>query len=279
MRIEQALRWAQQELVGTESPSIDSRALLCHCLGESQSYLYTWPEREITASHLERFMELVAQRKQGKPIAYLRGYQEFWSLTFNVSAATLIPRPETELIVEKTLALNNIDNPVILDLGTGTGAIAIALASELPDADVIGVDKVPDAIALAKSNALLNQISNVTFMQSDWFSALRNQTFNVIVSNPPYVESASEYLAQGDVRFEPTSALTAGEDGLDDIHQILAGASAHLTDNGILLMEHGFEQGVAVREIFARHGFSDVTTIKDINLLDRVTFGRWCTCE
>ncbi len=279
MRIDVALAWAQQELTGTESPAVDARALLCHCLDKPRSYLYTWPDREISDEQYMRFKELVSQRKQGNPVAYLRGYQEFWSLTLNVSAATLIPRPETELLVEKVLALNALPDPAICDLGTGTGAIAIALAKELPHATVLGVDAVPAAVALAKSNAKLNQVYNVSFKQSNWFSALQNKCFDILVSNPPYVETTSDYLHQGDVRFEPASALTSGVDGLDDIRLILTSAAKHLNQNGILLIEHGFNQGPAVADLFAQHKFSNIATFKDINNLDRITFGRMETCE
>ncbi len=279
MRIDVALAWAQQELTGTESPAVDARALLCHCLDKPRSYLYTWPDREISDQQYASFKELIALRKLGKPVAYLRGYQEFWSLKLNVSTATLIPRPETELLVEKVLELNELVSPTICDLGTGTGAIAIALAYELPQATVMGLDKVSEAVDLAKSNAQLHELENVSFEQSDWFTAVQKQRFDIIVSNPPYVETISDYLNQGDVRFEPTSALISGEDGLDDIRHILSRAPAHLTSNGVVLIEHGFNQGPAVAEIFSKYGFSKITTFKDINNFDRVTFGRWDTCE
>ncbi|MCW8090670.1 peptide chain release factor N(5)-glutamine methyltransferase [Alteromonas sp. ASW11-130] len=278
MRIDQALAFAQAELAGTETPAIDSRALLCHCLKKPVSYLYTWPERELSEAQLSQFNTLVAKRKEGTPVAYLRGHQEFWSMDFSVSEATLIPRPETELLVEKVLELNQRADAAICDLGTGTGAIAIALASELPKAHITGVDRVPEAVELAKSNAALNHVKNVTFKQSDWFSAIPNCIFDIIVSNPPYVESASEYLLQGDVRFEPASALTSGKDGLDDIRNILSTAAHHLNNNGMLLIEHGYNQGPAVAKEFETHGFTDIITFYDVNTLDRVTTGRWYTC-
>ncbi|NMH58804.1 peptide chain release factor N(5)-glutamine methyltransferase [Alteromonas ponticola] len=279
MRIEHALSWAQQELAGTESPVVDARALLSHCLGKTTSYLYTWPEREVSAAQLTDFKSLVQQRKNGTPVAYLRGYQEFWSLSLKVSPATLIPRPDTELLVEKTLEFNTSSAPSICDLGTGTGAIAIALATELPYSQVVAVDKVAEAVELAKVNVTLNRTANVIVKQSDWFAAVGNDTFDIIVSNPPYVEPTSDYLAQGDVRFEPASALTSGVDGLEDIRRIVAKASEHLNSHGMVLIEHGYNQGAAVAEIFAQHGYTEIVTFKDINALDRITLGRWHTCE
>lgn len=272
--IQGLLDWSIKQLSGSESPSLDSRILLAHCLDCTHTYLMTWPEKEVTPQGISTFKSLVAQRKVGHPIAHLTGKRAFWTLDLAVNASTLIPRPETELLVETALSLPLPTHPKVLDLGTGTGAIALALASENPNWQVIGVDKQIDAVQLAIQNGEQANISNASFKQSDWFSAVNAEKFDVIVSNPPYVETSSPYLTCGDVRFEPASALTSGDDGLDDIRLIISKAKHFLEVNGWILLEHGFEQGADVRKLLESHQFFEVTTLHDLNGQPRVTMGR-----
>lgn len=279
MRIDQALAWASQQLSGGESPQVDARVLLAAALEQSQTFLYTWPDKALSSGQLARFESWVERRVAGEPVAYITGWRDFWSLRLKVSPATLIPRPETELLVEQVLALNLPEGARICDLGTGTGAIALALASERPDCAVTGVDVVQDAITLAQENAVLNGIGNATFLHSSWFAALSGQRFDVLVSNPPYVESQSAYLSMGDVRFEPDSALTSGDDGLEDIRYILANAHSYLQPAGWLLFEHGYQQGAAIRTLFDAHEYQKIQTLQDLNGLDRITFGYLNSCE
>ena len=230
---------------------------------------------------------LLDRRLKGEPIAYILGEKEFWSLPLNVSEGTLIPRPDTEILVEKALqiALEKLEeNPPhfrILDLGTGTGAIALALASELfpicqkkaMQLDVIGVDLMPEVVKLAQSNAEKNKLK-VQFLQSRWFEHVEGQ-FDIIVSNPPYIDETDEHLFQGDVRFEPRSALVAGENGLADLRHLIECATVHLKDNGYLLLEHGWKQGEEVRSIFWQNHWQGVATIRDYGDNERVTLGYW----
>ena len=277
MRIDAALAWASNELEGGESPSIDAKVLLSSVLNQSQTYLFTWPDKLISESQLNDYKAMVLRRKKGEPVAYITGSRDFWSLTLATSPHTLIPRPDTEVLVEHVLAwaqarTAHVTAPVSLcDLGTGTGAIALSLASELPKSDVIGVDFLEEAVALAKRNAQTNNISNASFIQSDWFSALEGKVFDAIVSNPPYIEFADPHLNEGDVRFEPKSALTSGEDGLDDIKRIINAAPAYLKEGGLIAFEHGFNQGAAVRALLSSAGFSNPSTRKDYGGNDRVT--------
>ncbi|RDV27573.1 peptide chain release factor N(5)-glutamine methyltransferase [Alteromonas aestuariivivens] len=278
MRIDQALAWACDQLSGGESPQVDARIMLASVLEQSQTYLFTWPDKILSAAQLECFQKNVERRLAGEPVAYITGTQGFWSLNLKVSTATLIPRPETELLVELALALNLPTGADICDLGTGTGAIALAIASERPDCNLIGVDVVEEAVQLAMLNARLNGISNARFLHSHWFSALEGLKFDLLVSNPPYVESGSEYLSQGDVRFEPASALTSGKDGMDDIRHIVSQAVAFLKPRGWLLIEHGYAQGAAIRAELAQGGFEKIETRQDLNGLDRVTLGCLKSC-
>lgn len=278
MRIEDAIAWAKSQLKASTSSDVDAKVLLCHALDKPTSFLFTWPEFELNDTQRSVFTDCVKQRAKGKPIAYITGIRDFWTLTLKTSPATLIPRPDTEVLVEQALACaSGFQNEAIdiCDLGTGTGAIALALASELPKSNVLGVDFIADAVELATHNATLNKINNASFKQSDWFSSVEAGKFNLIVSNPPYVETNSPYLQQGDVRFEPDSALISGEDGLEDIRHIIHLAPSFLCDAGALLFEHGFEQGQAVRNLLVQRGFSAVKTVQDYSGLDRVTLGYW----
>tara|TARA_R110002167_G_scaffold65967_1_gene186729 strand:+ start:1118 stop:1984 length:867 start_codon:yes stop_codon:yes gene_type:complete len=273
--IAEQLAKSKAQLQAFDSAGIDSRLLMCHVLHCEPVYLMTWPEKELTEAQLCALQQLVAKRKLGHPIAYLIGYRDFWSLRLQVSPATLIPRPETELLVETVLALSLPQQAKVLDLGTGTGAIALALASEKPKWHITGIDKNTDAVALAKQNAQLNKLTQVCFKHSDWFSNIGNETFSLIVSNPPYVEDDSVYLQQGDVRFEPTSALTSGPDGLDDIRLIIAKTKAYIAKEGWLAFEHGYQQAPGIQALFTEHSFEQIHSVDDLNGHPRITLGRY----
>lgn len=275
MQIAEALKWAVSQLSGSDSAGIDARILLCTVLEKPQSFLFTWPEHVLSTDEQARFEAMIKQRADGQPVAYLTGTRAFWSLTLKVSPTTLIPRPETELLVEQALARLPQGQASVCDLGTGTGAIALAIASERPDISVTGVDRVADAVGLATQNAQYNHIENAIFRHSHWFDALAGQTFSMIVSNPPYVEQDSHYLAEGDVRFEPSSALTAGADGLDDIRYIIAQAPEYLLADGWLLLEHGYNQAQPVQALLLQRGYVDITTVNDLAGQPRVTLGRY----
>ena len=271
----------------TENSKVDALVLLQHATGKSRTQILAFDETEIDEKVRLKLTALLDRRLKGEPIAYILGEKEFWSLPLNVSEGTLIPRPDTEIIVEKALqiALEKLEeNPShfrILDLGTGTGAIALALASELSlicqkkaiQLDVIGVDLMPEVVKLAQSNAEKNQL-DVQFLQSRWFEHVEGQ-FDIIVSNPPYIDETDEHLSQGDVRFEPRSALVAGENGLADLRHLIECAPVHLKDNGYLLLEHGWKQGEEVRSIFWQNHWQGVATIRDYGDNERVTLGYW----
>jgi release factor glutamine methyltransferase len=260
--------------VASESARADAEILLAHCLQKSRTYLFTWPEKEVDGATATAFQHLLVERLRGVPIAHLTGYREFWTLNLKVTADTLIPRPETELLVETALLLLPAPS-TILDLGTGTGAIALAIASERPDAHLIACDFSPAALAVAQENAHAHHIRNVQFVQSDWFSALPAQHFSLIVSNPPYIETDDPHLRQGDVRFEPLSALASGMDGLDDIRHIVQTAPQWLEAGGWLLLEHGYNQGAAVTALLRNAGFQKMRCLPDLAGNDRVSVGQW----
>ncbi|GAB5379845.1 MAG: peptide chain release factor N(5)-glutamine methyltransferase [Aliiglaciecola sp.] len=276
--IEKLLAWAISQLKSmpqsTDSPALDARLLLAHCLAETTTYLMTWPEKQVSEENIEAFKKLVFLRKEGRPIAHLVGQKDFWSLSLHVNTHTLIPRPETELLVEKALQLSLPETAKVLDLGTGTGAIAIALAAERKNWHLTGVDRIEQALVLARENAQYNAINNVRFTRSNWFEDIPPQTYDLIVSNPPYVESNSPFLSQGDVRFEPLSALTAGEDGMQDIKQIIPNALSYLKTGAWLLIEHGFNQANAVGACFHEHGYINVELVRDLNQLPRLTLAQ-----
>lgn len=259
-----------------DSPTaqLDIELLLAHTLGKSRSYLRTWPERELDAEQLARFSAYLERRRQGEPVAYILGRQGFWSLDLEVAPHTLIPRPDTELLVETALGLLPVTPLQVLDLGTGTGAIALALAAERPAWQVTGVDRVAEAVELAQRNARQLQLGNISFQAGDWFAGLSSRHFDLVVSNPPYIRADDPHLGQGDVRFEPDSALVSGADGLDDLRHIIVQAPAYLRPAGWLLLEHGYDQGASVRELLTESGFIDVQTRRDYGGQERVTFGR-----
>lgn len=274
MQIQQARAHIMATLASGESPRADADALLCHLLGCRRSYLMTWPERELDAAQQATLQGWLDRRLAGEPIAHLIGEREFWSLPLKVSPATLIPRPDTEVLVEQALARLPAGPCALLDLGTGTGAIALALKSERPDADVWAVDRMPDAAALARANSAALGLP-IEVRDGSWFAPLADAPrFAMIVSNPPYIDGADLHLDEGDVRFEPRSALVADEQGLADIRLIVAGAPAHLCPGGWLLLEHGWEQGAAVRQLLLQQGYCQVETVRDYGDNERVTLGR-----
>ena len=271
----------------TENSKIDALVLLQHATGKSRTQILAFDDTEIDEKVRLKLTALLDRRLKGEPIAYILGEKEFWSLPLNVSKSTLIPRPDTEILVEKALqiALEKLqENPPhfrILDLGTGTGAIALALASELSSIcqkrqislEIIGVDLMPDVVALAQSNAERNKL-NVKFLQSRWFENITGQ-FDLIVSNPPYIDAQDEHLRQGDVRFEPLSALVANDAGYADLRHIIELAPVYLNSNGVLLLEHGWQQGEKVRSIFQENHWEMVETVRDYGDNERVTLGFW----
>ena len=275
MDFQRWLREAAGELSESESPKRDAEILLEHVTGKARTYLLAFGETELTAEQEARLAALLARRKTGEPVAHLVGEREFWSLPLYVSAATLIPRPDTECLVEQALARLPVSSCRILDLGTGTGAIALALATERPDCAVTAVDVMPDAVALAQRNVERLGLTNVTVLQSSWFSALEKQTFGVIVSNPPYIDEHDPHLAQGDVRFEPLTALVAAREGLADLEHIVTTSRQHLLSGGWLLVEHGWTQGEAVRALLTEAGYAGVKTCRDYGGNERLTLGQW----
>lgn len=277
MQIQHALHWAQGQLTKSDSARLDAELLLAHVLAKSRTYLFTWPEVELSAPHFTEFQRLIEQRQQGRPIAYLIGYREFWGLTLNVNDATLIPRPETELLVELALEHLAPDKPArILDLGTGSGAIALALAKERPQTHVLAVDFSSAALAVAQENTQNLGISNVQFQTSSWFNALpKSAQFKLIVSNPPYIAEQDPHLSQGDVRFEPATALSSGADGLDALREIIQQAPYYLIPQGWLLVEHGYDQGAAVIDLLRAHQFKNIACLQDLAGHDRVSLGQF----
>lgn len=268
------LRVAIGELSESESPRRDAEILLEHVTGKARTFILAFGETALTADQHAQLSALLSRRKAGEPVAHLTGEREFWSLPLYVSAATLIPRPDTECLVEHALARLPATACRILDLGTGTGAIALALASERPDCQVTAVDVMPDAVALALRNVARLGFNNVKIQQSSWFDALVGHQFDMIVSNPPYIDECDPHLSQGDVRFEPLTALVAAEEGLADIAHIVTVSRQYLTAGGWLLIEHGWTQAEAVRALFTQAGYERVETCQDYGGNDRLTLGK-----
>lgn len=267
---------AVQRLSGSESPKRDAEILLEYVTGKRRTFLLAFGETRLSEEQRRRLDALLARRENGEPIAYLTGTREFWSLPLAVSPATLIPRPDTECLVERALRLLPSDRPSsLLDLGTGTGAIALALASERPDCRVTGVDIQPDAVALAQYNARALALHNARFLLGDWFAPVAGERFALIASNPPYIDAGDIHLTQGDVRFEPAGALVAAHDGLADLAAIIERAPHFLLPDGWLLLEHGWLQGEPVRQRLLARGFRQVVTCRDYGGNERVSLGRW----
>ncbi|WP_122664700.1 peptide chain release factor N(5)-glutamine methyltransferase [Pseudomonas viridiflava] len=263
------------ELPDSPTARLDAELLLAAALGKPRSFLHTWPERIVSSEAALTFASHLQRRRTGEPVAYILGQQGFWKLDLDVAPHTLIPRPETEMLVEAALELVPAFAPTrVLDLGTGTGAIALALASERSVWQVTAVDRVLEAVALAERNRQRLHLDNAKVLSSHWFSSLEGQRFDLIISNPPYIAAEDPHLVAGDVRFEPSSALVAGSDGLDDIRMIIAQAPTYLNGEGWLLLEHGYDQGAAVRDLLSSHGFEKIQTRRDLGDHERITFGR-----
>lgn len=284
MQIKDWLKKAQQALVTatSDSPKLDAEVLATHALAKNRAWLYAFDDYQLSSQEQELLERLLSRRLQGEPVAYITGSREFWSLSLATNASTLIPRPDTETLVEWALELELPEKAQVLDLGTGTGAIALALASEHPLWQVQGVDANEQAVELAKTNAASNLISlqtndghpRVQFYVSNWFSQVQGQ-FHLIVSNPPYIDKNDEHLHQGDVRFEPHSALVAEQQGLADLACIIAASPEYLVSGGWLLLEHGYQQAEAVQALLQERGFVAISTCHDLADQPRITAGQW----
>lgn len=268
-------RILSKDIVGVDA--IDVELLLTKILHITRANLKAYPERELNEQEKLDFETLLARLKQNEPIAYILGHKEFWSLDLIVTPDVLIPRPATELLVEMTLEfLEDKKNLRILDLGTGSGAIALAVASERPDLEIVATDASVEALHIAKLNAKNCHINNIEFAVGPWFEALatqENKLFDVILSNPPYIANFDPHLTQGGLRFEPQKALTSGVDGMDDLNIIISGARNYLTPNGQLMVEHGYNQENLVGAAFSAAGFSNIVCYKDLSGIPRVTCG------
>lgn len=271
MNIAAALQQAKQQI-----DKLDAEALLAHVLEKDRSYFRAWPEREIENEPLRQFQQLLKRRADGEPLAYLTGWREFWSLLLQVSPATLIPRPETELLVEQALEKIPVDaNWQIADLGTGSGAIALAIANERPGCHVVATDISTDALAVAQSNAQRLKISNIEFRQGSWHEALKQgELFQLIAANPPYIDANDKHLQYDGLPHEPLNALTPGTDGLTAIHIITEQMKTHFRKPGWLLIEHGYDQGKAVRELLNKQAYIEAHTLRDLSDNERLSIAR-----
>ncbi|MEI6893114.1 MAG: peptide chain release factor N(5)-glutamine methyltransferase [Colwellia sp.] len=271
------LVYGQKKLtLSSDSAKLDAQILLAFVLEKELSYLLTWPDQKLTEQTTQQFIALLQRRIIGEPVAYIIGFKEFWSLPFKVSPATLIPRPDTEILVE--LVLEHFAELKVLhclDLGTGTGAIALSLASEQPSWQIDAIDFNLDAVKLAQQNAKDLNLTRVNIFQSDWFSAIKDRKFDIIVANPPYIDALDENLRQGDVRFEPKSALVAKEKGLGDIKHIARQSLKFLNPHGVIYFEHGFEQAEEVRNLLTTFGYIDAQTQRDLNGHERITWAHF----
>lgn len=274
MNISKIINQASLQLKAYDAYQLEAELLLCHVLSKDRSYLFAYPEKILSSDQIAQFQALVHRRMAGEPMAYLLGEKEFWSLTLHVTEDTLIPRPETELLVEKVLEkLPQKEFQRVADLGTGTGAIAIAIASERPNWQIHATDISDKAIEVALKNAKRHEIHNICFIKGVWCDALSEEKYNAIVSNPPYIDPNDTHLTKGDVRFEPKGALVSDEHGLKDLKMIVHQAKFDLSPGGWLLLEHGYDQGKAVREMLLATGYQNVETYLDLAGQERVTVG------
>jgi len=273
--LDQIIRQATQQLAASSSsPRLDAEVLLMFVTGLTRTALITRAQEALLPEHEERLHALLARRARGEPVAYLTGRREFWSLDLCVTPDVLIPRPDTELLVEQALAcIPGESEWTIADLGTGSGAVALAIAKERPRCRVIATDASDAALAIAQANAIRLAIANIEFRHGEWLDPLADEVLDMIVSNPPYIAEQDPHLTQGDVRFEPRSALVAGADGLSAIRVIACDARWHLRRGGFLLLEHGFDQAPAVRAVLVGQGYEAVATCPDLQGLPRVSFG------
>ena len=266
--------WLREQLAAGESPEIDTDVLLCHILAKPRSFILAWPEYELSEAEQAGLRMLTKRRQAGEPIAHLTGEREFWSLNLKVSPDTLIPRPDTEIIIEAALARLPDAPATLADLGTGTGAIALALKSERPQDTIYAVEFNANAAALARLNSERLSLA-IDVRQGSWFEPLAGLKFDMLLSNPPYIDGADPHLQEGDVRFEPASALVAEETGMADLRHLIRQAPDYLNDNGWLLLEHGWQQAALVRDYFTEQGFKAVATLCDYGENERITLAQW----
>lgn len=266
---------AEQSINSSESARLDAEILFCDVMQLNRTRIYSHPDQVVPEDKIALFKSLIEQRQQGRPIAHLTGKKEFWSLELAISEDTLIPRPESELLVETALQMIPEDAAFnILDLGTGSGAIAIAIASERPNCKIVAIDINTNTLVMAEKNAETHQLQNIQFYLSNWFQNIQSQEFDLIVSNPPYIKQDDEHLSQGDVRFEPELALVAGIDGMQAINMILENAIQYLAADAYLLIEHGYDQRLLVQEAFLKNDFKQPKTFQDLSGQDRITRGQ-----
>ena len=274
MQINDAIIYATRKLNSSNSKRIDSEVLLCSVLKCNRIKLYAYPEQKLSDTDQKAFKKLVEKRSEGYPVAYLTKQKEFWRHTLLVNENILIPRPETELLVEKSLELISLYSlKEVLELGTGSGAIAIAIASEKPEINIRATDINNNVLKISRRNAESYKIKNIKFIKSDWFTNIDANNYDLIVSNPPYISNDDPILNNSDIRFEPSSALVSGAGGLDDLRKIICKSRTYLKNYGWLIVEHAYNQGVNVRELFIKNNFT-ATTIKDYNELERITYGK-----
>jgi len=272
MQINELIKMAGNTLASFDTARLDSEILLAAVLNIDRAAIYAHSNRVVAAPAVKKFQALINKRTAGYPVAYLTGHKEFWSLDFKVNQHTLIPRPETEHLVETALnLLADHDRPRILELGTGSGAVAVALAKEKPGSEILATEVDPLALAVAMDNARMHKVDNVRFLSCSWFQTLENRKFDLIISNPPYIARHDPHLCR--LQCEPIGALIAGENGLEALDHIVENAVHHLKLNAMLVLEHGYDQGRPLRALYRQHGYQSVTTIPDYANLDRVSFG------